>query len=161
MFRTVRNLALGLRPSMLDDFGLQPALEWHVRDFSRRCNMDVELKIEGDVASLPDKHRTCVYRVIQEAMTNCARHARAKTIFVEVASREGQLRVAVSDDGIGLDPAMGRRGLGLRGIEERVKELRGSMNIARRAGAGAGTTVSVLLPIPAGTMETALARTAG
>jgi signal transduction histidine kinase len=161
MFRTVRDLALGLRPSMLDDFGLQPALEWHVRDFSRRCNMDVELKIEGDVASLPDKHRTCVYRVIQEAMTNCARHARAKAILVEVASREGQLRVAVSDDGIGLDPAMGRRGLGLRGIEERVKELRGSMNIARRAGAGAGTTVSVLLPVPAETMETALARTAG
>jgi signal transduction histidine kinase len=161
MFRTVRDLALGLRPSMLDDFGLQPALEWHARDFSRRCNMDVELKIEGDVASLPDKHRTCVYRVIQEAMTNCARHARAKTILVEVASREGQLRVAVSDDGIGLDPEMGRRGLGLRGIEERVKELRGSMNIARRAGAGPGTTVSVLLPVPAETMETALARTAG
>jgi signal transduction histidine kinase len=161
MFRTVRDLALGLRPSMLDDFGLQPALEWHVRDFSRRCNVDVELKIEGDVASLPDKHRTCVYRVIQEAMTNCARHARATTILVEVASRDGQLRVSVSDDGIGLDPATGRRGLGLRGIEERVKELRGSMNIARRAAAGAGTTVSVLLPVPAETTETALARTAG
>jgi signal transduction histidine kinase len=132
-----------------------------VRDFSRRCNVDVELKIEGDVASLPDKHRTCVYRVIQEAMTNCARHARATTILVEVASRDGQLRVSVSDDGIGLDPATGRRGLGLRGIEERVKELRGSMNIARRAAAGAGTTVSVLLPVPAETTETALARTAG
>jgi signal transduction histidine kinase len=159
MFRTVRDLALGLRPSMLDDFGLQPALEWHVRDFSRRCNVDVELKIEGDVASLPDKHRTCVSRVIQEAMTNCARHARAATILVEVASHEGQLQVAVTDDGIGLDPAMGRRGLGLRGIEERVKELRGSMTIARRA--GPGTTVSVLLPVPAETTETALARTAG
>ena len=161
MFRTVRDLALGLRPSMLDDFGLQPALEWHVRDFSRRSNMNVELKIEGDVASLPDKHRTCVYRVIQEAMTNCARHARAKAILVEVASREGQLRVAISDDGIGLNPTIGRRGLGLRGIDERVKELRGSMTIARRAGGGAGTTVSVLLPVPAETMETALARTAG
>ena len=161
MFRTVRDLALGLRPSMLDDFGLQPALEWHVRDFSRRSNMNVELKIGGDVASLPDKHRTCVYRVIQEAMTNCARHARAKAILVEVASREGQLRVAISDDGIGLNPTIGRRGLGLRGIEERVKELRGSMTIARRAGGGAGTTVSVLLPVPAETMETALARTAG
>jgi signal transduction histidine kinase len=161
MFRTVRDLALGLRPSMLDDFGLQPALEWLVRDFSRRSHMDVELKIEGDVASLPDKHRTCVYRVIQEAMTNCARHARAKTLLVEVASHEGLLRVAVSDDGIGLDPELGRRGLGLRGIEERVKELRGSMNIARRAGAGAGTTLSVLLPVPAATTETALARVAG
>jgi signal transduction histidine kinase len=159
MFRTVRDLALGLRPSMLDDFGLQPALEWHVRDFSRRCNVHVELKMEGDVASLPDKHRTCVYRVIQEALTNCARHAQATTILVEVASHEGQLQVAVTDDGIGLDPAMGRRGLGLRGIEERVKELRGSMTIARRT--GAGTTVSVLLPVPTETTETALAGTAG
>ena len=161
MFRTVRDLALGLRPSMLDDFGLQPALEWHVRDFSRRFNMDAELKIDGDVASLPDKHRTCVYRVIQEAMTNSARHARAKAILVEVSSRDGQLRVAVSDDGIGLDPTMGRRGLGLRGIEERVKELRGSMTISRRAGTGPGTTISVLLPVPTETMEAALARTAG
>jgi len=155
MFRTVRDLALGLRPSMLDDFGLQPALEWHVRDFSRRSNMDVELKIEGDVASLPDKHRTCVYRVIQEAMTNCARHAQAATISIEVTNRDGQLRVEVTDDGVGLDPASGRRGLGLRGIEERVKELRGSMTIAKRA--GKGTRLSVLLPIPAQETEPAFA----
>jgi signal transduction histidine kinase len=158
MFRTVRDLALGLRPSMLDDFGLEPALEWHVRDFSRRYDIDAQLKIEGDVASLPDKHRTCVYRVIQEAMTNCARHAQATTILVEVACHEGQLQVAVTDDGIGLDPDRGRRGLGLLGIEERVKELRGSMTILRHA--GAGTTVSVLLPVPVST-ETALAGTAG
>jgi signal transduction histidine kinase len=159
MFRTVRDLALGLRPSMLDDFGLQPALEWHVRDFSRRYNIDAQLKMEGDVDSLTDKHRTCVYRVIQEAMTNCARHAQATTILVEVTCRDRQLRVAVTDDGIGLDPASGRRGLGLRGIDERVKELHGSMTISRHA--GAGTTVSVLLPVPAATTEAALASAAG
>jgi signal transduction histidine kinase len=159
MFRTVRDLALGLRPSMLDDFGLQPALEWHVRDFSRRYDVDVELKMEGDFASLPDTHRTCIYRVVQEAMTNCARHAQAKSISIEVAWREAQLRVAVTDDGIGLDPASGRRGLGLRGIEERVKELRGSMTIARRA--GAGTTLKVLMPVPAAATEAALEGVAG
>jgi signal transduction histidine kinase len=159
MFRTVRDLALGLRPSMLDDFGLQPALEWLVRDFSRRYDIDVALHIEGDVATLPDKHRTCVYRVIQEALTNCARHAQAKTIAVVMTCRDGQLRLTVTDDGVGLDPASGRRGLGLRGIDERVKELRGSMTIARPA--GAGTTLSVLLPVPAATTETTLARVAG
>ncbi len=158
MFRTVRDLALGLRPSMLDDFGLQPALEWHVRDFSRRYNIDAQLKMEGDVDALTDKHRTCVYRVIQEAMTNCARHAQATTILVEVTCHDKQLRVAVTDDGIGLDPARGRRGLGLRGIDERVKELHGSMTISRHA--GAGTTVSVLLPVPAATTEAALASAA-
>lgn len=159
MFRTVRDLALGLRPSMLDDFGLQPALEWLVRDFSRRYDIDVELTIDGDVATLPDKHRTCVYRVLQEALTNCARHAQATTIAVEMTCREGQLRLTVTDDGVGLDPASGRRGLGLRGIDERVKELRGSMTISRPA--GAGTTLSVLLPVPAATTETAFARVAG
>jgi signal transduction histidine kinase len=158
MFRTVRDLALGLRPSMLDDFGLQPALEWHVRDFSRRYNIDAQLKMEGDVDALTDKHRTCVYRVIQEAMTNCARHAQATTILVEVTCHDKQLRVAVTDDGIGIDPARGRRGLGLRGIDERVKELHGSMTISRHA--GAGTTVSVLLPVPAATTEAALASAA-
>jgi signal transduction histidine kinase len=67
--------------------------------------------------------------------------------------------VTVTDDGVGLDPASGRRGLGLRGIDERVKELRGSMTISRRQ--GAGTTLSVLLPVPAATTETAFARVAG
>jgi signal transduction histidine kinase len=100
-----------------------------------------------------------VYRIIQEALTNCARHAQATAISVEVTCHENQLRVGVTDDGIGLDPASGRRGLGLRGIDERVKELRGSMTISQRA--GAGTTVSVALPVPAMTTETALARVAG
>src|SRR5436190_2096367 len=62
MFRTVRDLALGLRPSMLDDFGLRAALEWHVRDFTRRSGLDVELLMNGDFDALPDHHRTCVYR---------------------------------------------------------------------------------------------------
>ena len=83
MFRTVRDLALGLRPSMLDDFGLQAALEWHVRDFTRRYAINAELKMDGDVAALTDKHRTCVYRVVQEAMTNCVRHAQAQKISVD------------------------------------------------------------------------------
>src|SRR5688500_18036476 len=77
MFRTVRNLALGLRPSMLDDFGLQAALEWHARDYMSRYAIDVDLQTEGDFDALPDKHRTCVYRVVPEATTNCVRHAEA------------------------------------------------------------------------------------
>ena len=79
LFLTVRNLALGLRPSMLDDFGLRAALEWHVRDFMSRYAITVDLTTDGDLEALPEKHRTCVYRVVQEAMTNCVRHARART----------------------------------------------------------------------------------
>ena len=159
MFRTVRNLALGLRPSMLDDFGLQAALEWHVRDFMGRYAIGVELKMDGDFDALPDKHRTCVYRVVQEAMTNCVRHAHAKSIQVSVTAQRSQLHVSVTDDGVGLDPARRRNGLGLRGIEERVKELEGTMTISPEA--ASGTTLAIRLPLPSLVEEAPLARAAG
>ena len=159
MFRTVRNLALGLRPSMLDDFGLQAALEWHVRDFMGRCAINVELQMDGDFDTLPDKHRTCVYRVVQEALTNCVRHAQATNIAIGVSAEEGRLRVSVSDDGVGLDFEHRRKGLGLRGIEERVKELQGTMGIRRNA--AGGTTLEVCLPLPTSLIEVPLARVAG
>jgi signal transduction histidine kinase len=159
MFRTVRNLALGLRPSMLDDFGLQAALEWHVRDFMARYAVNVELKMEGALEDLPDKHRTCVYRVVQEAMTNCARHADASTIEIHVVAAGGQLTLSVSDDGLGVGPAYRRKGLGLRGIDERVKELNGTMTISRRS--SRGTALTVYLPLPVPEPEAELARAAG
>jgi signal transduction histidine kinase len=157
MFGTVRNLALGLRPSMLDDFGLHAALEWHTRDFMRRYAIDVELRLAGALETLPDKYRTCVYRVVQKAMTNCVRHAHARHIQVAVAAERGQLSVRVTDDGRGLDTRQRRAGLGLRGIDERVKELHGTLTItAERSG---GTTLFVRVPIPS--EETFDARAAG
>ena len=158
MFRTVRNLALGLRPSMLDDFGLQAALEWHARDFMGRHDINVDLTLEGDLDTLPDKHRTCVYRVVQEAMTNCARHADARNIDVQVCASHGHLRVLVQDDGRGLEPAGGRKGLGLRGLEERVKELNGTMSISGER--PHGTTLVVRLPVPSALTQVPLARAA-
>jgi signal transduction histidine kinase len=161
MFRTVRDLALGLRPSMLDDFGLQPALEWHVRDVARRYGVDVELRAHGDFDLLPDRHRTCVYRAIQEALTNCVRHAKAKAITVSLTGNSAGLDVSVTDDGIGFDAGRRRDGLGLRGIEERVKELDGTMTIT--GAAGRGTTLTIHLPVPAVVPagELTLARVAG
>jgi signal transduction histidine kinase len=159
MFRTVRDLALGLRPSMLDDFGLQPALEWHVRDVTRRYGLDVSLIVDGDLDVLPDRYRTCVYRAVQEALTNCVRHARAHAVKVTVRGGPDRLDVSVADDGVGFDPARSRDGLGLRGIEERVKELRGTLSIG--SAAGAGTTILIHLPLPLQTMEASLARAAG
>jgi signal transduction histidine kinase len=155
--RTVRDLALGLRPSMLDDFGLQPALEWQVRDFTRRSNVAVELSVTGNLDNLTDQHRTCVYRVVQEALTNCVRHARATHINVDVRAHKDTLDVTVSDDGIGLDPSRRMAGLGLRGIEERVRELAGTVSL--RSAAGKGATLSIRLPIAE--LEPALARAAG
>ena len=159
LFQTVRNLALGLRPSMLDDFGLQPALEWHVRDLTRRFGLDVELDVRGDFDVLPDDYRTAVYRAVQEALTNCVRHAQARSVKVAVHGLPGRLDVVVSDDGIGFDPARRRNGLGLRGIEERVKELRGTMTIV--SAPGQGTTIRIQLPAPVSTSGVPIARAAG
>jgi signal transduction histidine kinase len=137
MVRTVRDLALGLRPSMLDDFGLEPALEWYVRDVSRRCGVPIELSMEGDFDHLPEPHRICVYRAVQEALTNCVRHARASRIGVTVIQQPGGLVASVTDDGVGIDPARrGVGGLGLRGIEERVRDLDGALTIRSSSGAG-------------------------
>jgi signal transduction histidine kinase len=146
LFLTVRNLALGLRPSMLDDVGLRAALEWHARDFMSRYAITVSLATEGDLESVPEKHRTCVYRIVQEAMTNVVRHAQATTINVGVSATGGQLRVTVSDNGKGIDAARRRGGLGLRGIEERAKELNGTLTIGREG--RQGTTLAVMLPLP-------------
>jgi signal transduction histidine kinase len=160
LFSTVRNLALGLRPSMLDDFGLQAALEWHVRDFMRRYATNAELETSGDLSMLPDKYRTCVYRIVQEALTNCARHARARHVRIEIAAADDELRVRVADDGVGL-PTTGRRaGFGLRGIAERAKELGGRMTVS--TGETGGTVLAVSIPAPAnGIEEVPLARAAG
>ena len=160
MFRTVRDLALGLRPSMLDDFGLQAALEWHVRDFTRRYGVEVSLHLNGRFDSLPDAYRTCVYRAVQEAMTNCMRHANARSMAVTVDSDDDTLFVSVSDDGAGFDPARPREGLGLRGIEERVAELGGSMDLDTAQGRGTRLTIRLPWPEPAAA-EVAVARAAG
>jgi len=161
MVRTVRDLALGLRPSMLDDFGLQSALEWHVRDFTRRYQLTAQLDVDGDLENLSDPYRTCVYRAVQEALTNCIRHAAATRVDVRVRGAADHLEVSVTDDGVGFDPKKRHGGLGLRGIEERVRELNGAMAI--RTAAGTGTTVTIRLPLApqAHVSEAPLARAAG
>jgi signal transduction histidine kinase len=159
MFRTVRDLALGLRPSMLDDFGLHAALEWYVRDVIGRYGLKVELRMESDFDALPERHRTCVYRAVQEALTNCVRHAKARSVDVSVTSDGEHLDVTVTDDGVGFDAGRRHAGLGLRGIEERVKELQGAMTI-EKVDAG-GTKLAIRLPWRTPSAEVPLARAAG
>ena len=158
MFLTVRSLALGLRPSMLDDLGLQAALEWHVRDFMSRYAINVDLNMHGDFDRLPESHRTCVYRVVQEALTNCVRHADAHQVAIVVKTTDDELHLSVTDDGVGLNPAHRGRGLGLIGIEERVKELHGTAVISPDG--ARGIIVAVRLPLPALVTEDMLARAA-
>lgn len=142
---TVRDLAMGLRPSMLDDFGLQPALEWLVRDFSRRSRMQATSTISADLGTLSDSQRTCVFRAVQEALTNCARHSGASHVAVRVATDHRGLTVVVRDNGVGISSESRVRGLGLRGLDERAKELGGTLTID--SGFGTGTTIQLWLPL--------------
>lgn len=144
--KAIRDLAMGLRPSMLDDLGLEPALEWQGREFSRHTGVPAVVKVNGELHELSDAQRTCIYRVVQEALTNCARHANAKKVLVSVDGYPDRVHVIVKDDGVGFESGdRARRGLGLIGIEERVHALRGKVTISSFK--NKGTTVEVEIPI--------------
>ena len=141
--RVVRNMALLLRPSMLDDLGLVPALRWQARETSKRTSMDVSVAAELGTDELPDAYKTCVYRVVQEALTNCARHSRATTVRIRIHQDPGRLALSIQDDGLGFDVAA-TKGLGLLGIQERVGSLGGKCNIHSEP--GNGTILAIELP---------------
>ena len=142
----VRDLALLLRPSMLDDFGLVPALNWHAREMTKRTGLNVVLSADEEADDLPDDHKTCIYRVVQEAINNCARHASARTVEVVVKREDQLVRFSVRDDGAGFDPRF-VRGLGLLGMEERVRRLGGQIMIESQL--GRGTLIRAELPLVA------------
>jgi len=143
--KTTRDIAMGLRPAMLDLLGLGPALEWQTREFTRRYNTPIQLNVDGDLRDLPDTHRTYLYRIVQEGLTNCARHAKAKNIRVSLKDTAGQIAVTVEDDGVGFKQQDGvAYGLGLLGMAERVRELSGKIDI--HSAPGQGTKIEVTLP---------------
>ena len=141
--RAIRDLAMGLRPSMLDDLGLEAALEWQGREFSRHTGVPAIVQVNSALDELSESQRTCIYRVVQEALTNCARHANARNVRVSVCNEKNGIVVVVRDDGVGFSPSL-RGGLGLLGIQERVEALDGKLHIS--SSVGKGTTVKVEIP---------------
>ncbi|HZL57498.1 MAG TPA: sensor histidine kinase [Bryobacteraceae bacterium] len=141
----IRDISLLLRPSMLDDLGLIPALEWQARETSRRTGIDVRVAAEDVDDSLPDAVRTCTYRIVQEALQNVARHSGATHARIGVSQAKGTLALTVEDDGSGFDPKR-TRGMGLLGMEERVRQLKGRLEIQSEP--RKGTTVRVSLSVP-------------
>ena len=142
--QTVRNIALLLRPSMLDDLGLIAALEWQGREVSRRSEMEVEVQSVNVSEKIPDEYRICIYRFVQEALNNAARHSSAKNAKVTVEQTADKILVRVSDDGRGFDPQR-VRGLGILGMEERVRRLGGTFTIDSKP--GSGTTLRAEFPL--------------
>src|ERR1700691_3319933 len=126
--RVVRNMALLLRPSMLDDLGLIPALKWQARESAKRTSMDVSVATELDSDDLPDEYKTCIYRVVQEALHNCARHSHATAVRIRVEQDRNRLLLTIQDDGQGFD-VRETKGMGLLGMQERVTRLEGKCRV--------------------------------
>jgi len=141
--RVVRNMALLLRPSMLDDLGLVPALRWQAREVSKRTSMDVSVAAELISDDLPDEYKTCIYRVVQEALHNSSRHSHASAVRIRVQQEPRRLTLSIQDDGQGFDVTQ-MKGLGLLGIQERVAQLGGICHVHSEP--GAGTVLTVELP---------------
>ena len=140
----VRNMSLLLRPSMLDDFGLVPALEWQAREVQKRSSVRVTVEADDEAGEVPDEHRTCIYRLAQETLHNITKHAQAKSVHVTLVRVGDSVSLTVQDDGHGFD-ADRTRGLGLLGMRERVARLHGSFDIDSNP--GKGTRVTVTLPL--------------
>jgi signal transduction histidine kinase len=145
VLKSVRDLAMGLRPSMLDDSGLVPALRWQAREFSKHVGIPVDLQIDGSLDHLPDDVRTCIYRIVQEALTNCARHAKARNIRIVLHGEDETVSVAIQDDGVGFRRMSEAAGMGIIGMEERARELGGSLKISSEE--QRGTLLIVEIPL--------------
>ena len=140
----VRNMSLLLRPSMLDDLGLVPALEWQAREVSKRSGVWVQVDAAGVSEELPEEHKTCVYRIVQEALHNCVQHAAARNVKITVVQENAGLRLAIEDDGKGFQPAR-QKGMGLLGIQERVTHLGGVFAVESEP--SHGTVLRVVIPL--------------
>lgn len=143
-----RRIAADLRPLVLDDLGLVPAIEWLVQSFTQRhgvpCTLDIDESLE-----LGEPYATAVFRIVQESLANAAKHAQARQVSVKVAREGREIVLAVQDDGRGFDPQAARKpqSLGLIGLRERAQLLEGTVRVG--SAPGQGTRVEAHIPVQA------------
>jgi PAS domain S-box-containing protein len=143
----VRRIATELRPSVLDQLGLSAALEWQGQEFGARTGIEVTMELCPDECTIPDDLGSSVFRILQESLTNVARHAQAKRVTIRLAQSAERLTLEVSDDGIGIPPERleGTASLGLVGMRERALACGGEFSITGRP--NHGTTVLLTVPL--------------
>lgn len=143
----VRHMSAELRPVMLDDLGLRAAIEWLLEGFSQRHTIDTELEATHGDWQIDSATSTAAFRIVQECLTNVARHADASEVSVKLIHHEDAIEVVVHDNGRGFDPAHKgtRQTFGLLGIRERADTLGGQCSIT--SAVGTGTTITVRLPL--------------
>lgn len=145
---TAHDICHVLRPSLLDDFGLAAALKDHVKDFSTKWNLDIELTCNEIDDRLSKSAETALFRVTQECLSNVLKHAGAKRIAVKLKSHEESVELEIVDDGCGFDPdklPKSEKKFGLLGMRERISILKGQLEILAKP--GEGTTVRTVIPI--------------
>ena len=144
---STRRIAADLRPLLLDDLGLGPAIEWLAGTFTQRHGVPCRLSIDNEF-ELEEPYATAVFRIVQESLANVAKHAHASQASVAVERAGGAIVLAVRDDGRGFDPVLDRKAgsLGLMGLRERAQLLNGT--IAITSARGQGTLVEVRIPVP-------------
>ena len=146
----IRDLSQDLRTSQLDELGLAAALRWYVTRYTMRSGIAAEVIGDSAMGTLPHEVETACFRIMQEALANTARHSRATRATVQIERRNGQLHLAVHDNGIGfnsrklLDGATAARVPGLRGMQERALAIRGQIEINSRPGSG----TDIILDVP-------------
>jgi two-component system NarL family sensor kinase len=142
----VKRLVADLRPTTLEQLGLVEALRQYAETVTRRSQGTLKVQVDGSpLPALSTDVEIAAYRIVLEAVTNTTRHARAGQCLIRVSAADGQLRLAVHDDGVGLHATPHRAGLGLRSMAERATELGGSCTVG--AAATGGTLVTALLPL--------------
>jgi signal transduction histidine kinase len=142
-----RELSRLLRPPILDDLGLEPALRWLARSQGESSGIDVQAEIEP-LPPLDGELQTLLFRVAQEAINNAVKHSGAGTILMRLVARDGTLQLQVADDGRGCDPAaaIASGGSGLGGIRERLRLHEGRLEL--HSAPGEGTRVRAMVPLP-------------
>lgn len=142
-----RRIASDLRPLLLDDLGLVPAIEWLVSNFTQRCNVACKLSLDEEL-ELQEPYATAVFRIVQESLANVAKHAGASEVAVAINKAPDAVTLSVRDNGRGFSTAVPRKpqSLGLMGLRERVQLLEGSVII--KSSPEQGTCVDVHIPLP-------------
>jgi signal transduction histidine kinase len=143
----IRELSRLLRPRMLDDLGLFPTLRWYVRSFVKRVNISVDLQIDGDEDKLNPEKQTILFRVVQEALNNVAKHSHATSAVVRLQCGEQEAYLRIRDDGVGFDPnnRSAESGSGLAGMRDRVMLYKGRFDVHSEPQRGTQLEISIPL----------------
>jgi signal transduction histidine kinase len=150
--KDIRTVSYLLHPPLLDEMGLHSALKWYIDGFTERSKIAANLEFPADLERLPHDYELCLFRITQECLTNIHRHSGSLTAQVRLSRTPGEVKLEVRDEGKGINQQTQgtivsgmSTGVGLRGMQERVKQIGGRLEIHSN---GKGTTVLVTLPLP-------------